>query len=44
MDPPNLDFLDFSFENLILLFMVFKMRLAGKFISYINSVAVKYFR
>lgn len=44
MEPPNLDFSDFVFEIFILLFMVYKMRLVGQFINYINSEAVKCFR
>ena len=44
MEPPNLDFFDLGLENLFLMFMVYRLGLAGKLFSYVNSTAVKYFR
>ena len=41
MEPPNLDFFDFE---LVVMFMIYRMRLIGKLIMYGNSTAVKYFR
>ena len=43
MEPPNLDFLDFGID-FILMFMVFEMQLVGKFISYISLAVVAYSR
>lgn len=42
MDPSNLDFFYFGFENLILLCMVY--RLVGNFISFVNLATMKYLR
>ena len=44
MEPPNLDCFYFGLENLFLMLMVYPMGLVERFISYVNSKAVKYFR
>ena len=44
MEPPNLDFFDFELENVVLMFMVYRMGLVGKLVNYGSSTAVKYFR
>ena len=44
MEPPNLDFFGFELENFVVMFIVYRMGLAGKLVNYRNSTAVKYFR
>ena len=44
MEPPNLDFSDFGLENFVVMFMVYRLGLVGRFFGYVISKAGKYFR
>ena len=44
MEPPNLDFSDFGLENFVVMFMIYRLGLVGRFFSYVISKAGKYFR
>ena len=42
MDQPNLDFFDFGLENFVVIVMVCRMGLVGKFFSYVIYIREKY--
>ena len=44
MQPPNLEFLRFEFEDLVFLFFLYQVGLIGRFMSHTKSFALKYYR
>ena len=44
MQPPNLEFLRFEFEDLVFLFFLYQIGLIGRFKSHTKSFALKYYR
>ena len=44
MQPPNLEFLRFEFEDLVFLFFLYQIGLIGRFMSHTKSFALKYYR